>query len=386
MGQHLQPAFRAFWGEGAIAALPRELDRVGARRAVVFCGASLVRERALLARVEAALGERLAGRFDGVREHSPVPAVAAGAAALRDARADAVVAVGGGSAVVSGRAAAILLAEGRDVRELCTRRGADGRLVSPKLDAPKLPQFVVATTPSTAYAKAGSAVRDPGAGERLALFDPKTRAQAVFLDPAAAATAPVAVVEGASLNALAMAVEALGAPQDDPFADASLRHALVLLAQWLPRLRSPDGAQARVPLMLAALLAGQGTDHKHGGLAGSLSHALGPRSAVSNGHVEAILLPHSVRFNAPVTGARMAAAAASLGTDPRADADAPQRTAEALERLLAALPVPRRLRDAGVPHDALGAVVEHAMHDWFLQRNPRPVGAAELGALLEAAW
>lgn len=390
MGQHLQPAFRTFWGQGAIDALPRELDRVGARRAAVFCGASLVREGALLARVESALGGRFAGRFDGVREHSPVPAVVAGAGALRDARADAVVAVGGGSAVVSARAAAILLAEGRDLRELCTRRGADGRLVSPRLDAPKLPQFVVATTPSTAYAKAGSAVRDPDAGERLALFDPKTRAQAVFLDAGAAATAPAAVVEGAGLNALAMAVEALGAPQDDPLADAALRQSLVLLARWLPRLRTPDGARARVPLMLAALLAGQGTDHKHGGLAGSLSHALGPRSAVSNGHVEAILLPHAVRFNAPATGARMAAAAASLGAataaDADDDADAPARTADALERLLAALPVPRRLRDAGVDRGLLDDVAAHATDDWFLQRNPRPVGAAELRALLEAAW
>lgn len=385
MGQHLQPAFRTHWGDGALAMLPRELDRIGAHRAVVFCGASIAREGALLARVEAALGTRLAGRFDGVRAHSPVPAVQAGARLLHEARADAVVAVGGGSAVVSARAAAILLAEGRDVRALCTRRSADGRLVSPKLEAPKLPQFVVATTPSTAFAKAGSAVRDPDGGERLALFDPKTRAQAVFLDPAAAATAPVAVVEGAALNAMAMAVEALGSPIDDPLADAALRQSLVLAARWLPALRDGDGQAARVPLMLAALLAGQGTDHKGGGLAGSLSHAIGPRSTVSNGHVEAIVLPHSMRYNAPVTAARLAAVAEALG-GARDDGDPAQRALDAIERLLAALPIPRRLRDAGLAQDALDAVVAHAMDDWFLQRNPRPVDAEQLRALLAAAW
>ena len=67
------------------------------------------------------------------------------------------VAVGGGSSVVTARAATILLGEGRDVRELCTRREADGRLVSPKLAAPKLPQWVVPSSPTTAYAKAGAA-------------------------------------------------------------------------------------------------------------------------------------------------------------------------------------------------------------------------------------
>ena len=57
------------------------------------------------------------------------------------------------------------------------------KLHSPKLLAPKLPQFIVPTTPTTAMVKAGSAVFDPATGERLALFDPKTRAHAIFIDP-----------------------------------------------------------------------------------------------------------------------------------------------------------------------------------------------------------
>ena len=53
-------------------------------------------------------------------------------------------------------------------------------------------------------------VLDADTGERLALFDPKTRAQALFIDPVLAASAPAALVESASLNALAMAVAELG--------------------------------------------------------------------------------------------------------------------------------------------------------------------------------
>lgn len=194
-----------------------------------------------LARVESALGERLAARFDGVREHSPLPAVEAARTALADAQADAVIAVGGGSAIVTARAATILLAEQRDVRELCTRREADGRLTSPKLLAPKLPQWVVPTTPTTAYAKAGSAVRDPETGERLALFDPKTGAQGIFIDPVMALTAPVELALASGLNAFSMAVEGLQSEVDDPLAEALLTHALRMLAEWLPRLRrEPD--------------------------------------------------------------------------------------------------------------------------------------------------
>ncbi len=385
--QHSTPAFRTFCGVDALAALPREMDRVGAGRAVVFCGGSMRGHADALERIESALGGRLVGRFDGVREHSPVPAVEAGRRALEETRADAVIAVGGGSAFVTARAATILLAEGQDVRELCTRREADGRLSSPRLRAPKLPQWGVPSTPTTAYAKAGSAILDPGTGERLALFDPKTRAQGIFLDPIVALTAPVGLMQGAALNAFAMAVEGLQSDVDDPLAEALLTHALRMLAEWLPRLRSaPEDAEPRLRLMLAALLCGQGSDYVGGGLAQALSHAAGPRSATSNGVVEALLLPHTMRYNAPVTGAGLVRIADALRASPQGSAGANDRAVAAVERVLTQAGVPARLRDVGIPHDVLPEVVDHTIDDWWLTRVPRPVGADDLKELLHAAW
>jgi alcohol dehydrogenase class IV len=385
--QHVTPAFRTFCGADALGALPRELDRVGASRAVVFCGGWAERHPDALERVESVLGGRLAGRFDGVLEHSPVPAVEAGRRALEVARADAVIAVGGGSAIVTARAATIILAEGRQVRELCTRREAGGRLSSPKLLAPKLPQWVVPTTPTTAYAKAGSAVRDPETGERLALFDPKTRAQGIFLDPAMALTAPMTLAQASGLNAFAMAVEALQSDIDDPLAEALLTHALRMLAQWLPRLyAAPDDAEPRLRVMLAALLCGQGSDHVGGGLAQALSHAAGPRSSTSNGVVEAMLLPHTMRYNAPVTGAGLARIADALGAWLQAGASTQERAIAAVKRVLAAVEVPARLRDAGVASEVLSEVVDHATDDWSLTRVPRHASPDDLKELLRAAW
>jgi alcohol dehydrogenase class IV len=385
--QHSTPAFRTYWGDDALAELPGELARAGARRVVLMCGASLAREGRAVARVQAALGERCIERFESVREHSPVPDVLEAMRVLERTGADGVVAVGGGSAVVTARAASILLAERRDVRELCTQRRPDGRWVSPRLDAPKLPQWVVATTPTTAYAKAGSAVRDPVTGDRLALFDPKTRARALFIDPVLTATAPVGLVEAASLNALSMAVGGLEGDAGDPLAEALLRQSLVLLADALPRLRQqPDDAGLRASLMLAALLSGQGTDYTQGGVNGVLGHSVAPCLGVPMGVANAMLLAPTMRFNAPVTGARLARVAHALG-DARAAAEAdPLRAVAAVEALLARLPGPHRLRDTGVAPEALDGVVEHAMHDWFLQRNPRPVTREDLEALLRAAW
>jgi alcohol dehydrogenase class IV len=385
--RHVTPAYRTFCGDKALGALGGELDRLGCSRAVIVGGPWLLQQPDALAAVETAIGPRLAGRFDDVEEHSPIPAVEKARRLLEESQADAVIAVGGGSSIVTARAATILLAEGKDVRELCTRRGEDGRLTSPKLLAPKIPNWVVPSTPITAYAKAGSAVRDPETDERLALFDPKTRAQGVFLDPTVALTAPAGLTSAAALNAFSMAVECIEAGVEDPLADALLIHALRLLAEWLPRLQAqPDDPEPRLRLMLAALLCGQGSDYVGGGLAQALSHAAGPRSSVSNGVVEALLLPHTMRFNVPVTGARLGLIADALEGSSDGPGAADQRAVAAVEQLLAARGVPARLRDVDVEHEVLGEIVDAAIDDWSITRVPRAVQRQDLADLLEAAW
>ena len=385
--QHATPAFRTFCGPEALKSLPRELARLGAERAMVFCEPAIAHHHPdALARVESALGDRFAGRYEGIDEHSPLPAVQEGRSALHRARADAVIAVGGGSAVVTARASTILLAEDKDIRELCTRRGDDGRLISPRLSAPKLPQWVVPSTPVTAYAKAGSAVRDPSTQERLALFDPATRAKGIFLDPDMAITAPVRLAQSSSLNAFSMAVEGIQSLVNDPLADALLVHALRTLVEWLPRLiDAPEDPAPRLQLMIAALLSGQGSDFVGGGLAQALSHAVGPRSSTANGVAEALLLPYVMRYNAPVTASTFTLIAgaldASLASGAREDA-----AVAVVERFLLAVGVPRYLSEVGISRDALSDVVAHTVDDWALSNVPRPASGDDLMLLLEEAW
>ena len=388
---HAVPAVRIHCGEDCLRQLPAELDRMGAKRAVIFCGGSIAASLELKL-VIAALGERHAGTFAGVRSHTPLPAVLQGAAALRTFEADAVIAVGGGSAVVSARAASIALAEGENIHELCTQFPPGKPPFSPKLSQPKLPQLVVPTTPTTAYGKAGTAVRDPEAGRRLTLFDPKTRAQALFLHPALALTAPRELVLDAALQAFASAVQGLESRKHESLADALLMHALRLSVQHLPHIgesaTGPDAAEARLELMQAAFLAGQGTDYAPTGIAASLAHSIGARFGVANGGCNALLLPGTLSFNSTVTMDRMPLIAEALGAGRTNDGEAAlQAACDAIRNLLATTRAPQRLRDVGIARDSLQVLAEDAMHDWFLQLNPRKVSApAELLGVLESAW
>ena len=379
--QHIAPPLRLFSGPDSLAQLGRELDRANCRRAVIVCGASLARNAPLLDQLRNALGERCSGVFDATRAHSPVSNVEAAARALERLDADAVVPVGGGSAIVTARAATILMAEQGSVADLSTKIDEGGRVHSPRLSAPKLPQFVVPTTPTTAIVKAGSAVFDPGSGRRFALFDPKTRAQAVFVHPDFVASAPPALVTTASINTLTLAIEGLTSTTGEPLADALLMHALRLVKTHLHA--TPGDHDARVELVLAAILCGQGTDHSGMGVTTVLSHAIGARHDLENGALNAIVLPHVLRFNAETAPGGLAKVASALDM-PGANAT---DTIDAVAALLRDLGVPSSLRDAGVPHDDLPAIADLGMQDWFLRGNPRRVSeASELLQLLQIAW
>lgn len=374
---HVTPALRVFAGPDSLKSLGRELERLQSQRAAIFCPRSLAQSASEIAH---AIGPRCAGVFDGVRAHSPVPDVRLAVATLKEWSADSIVIVGGGSAGVTARAASILLAEGDDVRKLATRRDAKGQLVSPKLDAAKLPNIVIPTTPNTGIAKAGSAVLDPSDGSRLALFDPKTRTSAVFVHPGLVKTAPRTLFVSAALDTLAQSIEGLTTKQGDPISDALLIHSTRLLVQYLA------ADDAREDAVLAAMMTGQGTDHSGASIASVVGHSLVGHANADNGITKLIALPHALRFNleAGAAGFPKLAAAFDLSAT---GSDLAARVLGAIEELAAKLGLPRRLRDVGVKKEDLPKVAEKGMSDWFLRGSPRPVrDVSELTSLLEEAW
>jgi len=384
--QHVTPPLRVAHGPKSLDQLGRELNRMGCNRAAVFCGPWMA-QGPLLERIRLAMGDRFAGVYSKVEAHSPIGSVEEASLALKKFKADAVIAVGGGSVIVTARAATILAAEGKPANELCTVTNAQGELCSPKLNAPKIPQLIVPTTPTTAMVKAGSAVFDPVDGKRLALFDPKTRAQSVFIDPEMVTSAPRALVTAASINTLSMAIEGLTSRSSDPIAEALLMQVVRIAGRHLPNTQHLDDAAVRGDLVMAAIMCGQGTDHTAAGITTVLGHAIGARYEKDNGLVNAIVLPHVLRFNALATAAGMSRVAEALGLSSANPDTQLQMTIEALTALFGKLGVPSRLSELGVKRDHLPELAQLAMGDWFLRGNPRPVqSASELEQIMKEAW
>ena len=380
-------------GKGALNELRGEVDRTKAKRAFVVCGKSVANKTDLIARVSANLGDKFAGAFDGVEVSSPLPSVREGTAAAREAGADLIVAVGGGSAMVTARAIIILLAEKGDIHEICTQYPPGQAPVSPKLMAPKIPNILVLTTPSTAMTRAGTAVMDTESRHRLELFDPKTRPAAMIWDDDALLTAPADLYLSTAASALSGIVAGAASPRTNPLSLADLLHALRLSLESLPLIRTdPNNTTARVNLVAASFLSNRALDGMRGrafGIISSLGHVIDTLyTNLSHGDSSSLTTAWGMRFNVEQTSAGLARLAQALGVgNGLPEKEAAKRAPDFIEDFYQRLGMPVRLRDAGIPQQDIERIAHDAMGDFYLHQNARKVKhQSELSELLTQMW
>ena len=385
-------ASRVIVGRGALERLGEEAGRAGVARALVVCGQSVATKTDLVERAQAALGERYAGVFDGVEAESPLPAVAAGVAAAREAEADGLVAIGGGSAVVTARAIVMLLAEQGDVHDLCTQYPPGGRPVSPRLMAPKIPNLLVLTTPTTAAGRTASAILDPVQRRRLELFDPKTRAAAILCDAGALLTAPARLALSTAAWTLAGVVDGIQSPDLNALGEADLRQALRLLRAAMPLVaQEPANPEPRLDLAVAAVLcnrAGDAGNAARGGAMTALVHLLQVHHRVPQGVAASALLASVLRSQRTEFPAGQARLGEVMGVSRpgMSDEAAAGAAEEALRALLGQAGLPRRLRDLRIPLEKLEAAADAAGHDFFFSTASGSGGPQRLLAVLREAW
>ncbi len=362
----------------AISLLPTELAELGVHRPLLIAG----RKTALspvFARARAALRGLDVKEYTDIPGHSSVGAVETAVALARAHRADGFIAVGGGSASDTAKAAALLLAEGGRLEDHASRFTPPDSLTVPELKQPKLPVIAVPCTASGAEVTPSLGIRT-GDGRKLLFWDVKLASSLILIDPVANCDVPAGIMLATGMNGLAHCVEGLYSKQRTPVAEALALHAMGLFAQALPRVaREPQCADHRAALLTAGHLSGQVLMNARTCLHHAICHALGAVAGVPHGEANAVVLPHAMAFNAQAAPQAMAAIARTW----EGEGDACAR----VRRLQEETGVPRRLRDIGVPQASLAAVADKVMTERGVYFNPRKVaGAGEIRALLEEAW
>jgi alcohol dehydrogenase class IV len=343
---------------------------LGARRALVVCGATVARGE-MLARVREGLGAACAGVFDRVEAQNPLPCVRAGAAMARELDADLIVSVGGGSAIDAAKCMVMLLASGGDLASYLIENNK-------QLGDDVLAHIAVPTTTGSASEVMPSAgCRDPQARRKLLFLDPALVPKVVVLDPQMAAYASPELTAHSGMTAVARCVEALYSARRNPVSTALALHAARLLRRALPRsVAAPHDLEARAQCQIACLMSGVAAINAMASVVHAIGHVFGGRFGLQHGVAHSILLAPAMRLLLPAIGEDQYELLPALGMD----------AAASIEALVAQLPLRQRLRDTVIGRDDLPEIARIAMGDYMIPNAPRAVSQADLLALLQSAW
>ncbi len=393
-------AWRLYCGRQVIEQdLLQAVERAGAKRAFVVCSRSVNRRTDIVRRIEAVLGDRYAGVYDGIEKDSTFASVRNATQAARECAADLLIAVGGGSVIVATRAVAIFLAEPGDPFQIMTQYPEGKPAYSPRLLAPKPPIINIPTTPTSAMNRAGTGLKNPDIDHRMEYFDPKTRPQAILLDEDALLSAPPDLIRSTATTVFASLVGAMAQLGMNPLAEGDRNHAFRLAHRAYPRLVDElDNPSLRTDLCIAAFLQDRAEDdgsRRDRGGAFSGNYAVSTALHVRYPHVgqgESTSVVHAAKIRLSDTvdarSARQVAEALEVWRDEMNGRSAALAVADTLESLYTRVGVPTRLRQLDIPREELRDIANETVKNFNANAGVRSAQEQidEAMRLLEAAY
>ena len=372
--------------EDAISSLPAVLDRLGGTRAMVVCGPSILEKSDVVRRVQDALGDRCVGLFSGVAPHSPVHTLDEAIRLASEIKPDALVSVGGGSTHDTAKGIATLLGEGGTIHDHQAIFEPPDKIILPQLSGDRVPIIAVSTTMGAAELSRGAGFADKDLGRKVSVADPATIPRSIIIDGKALATTPMNILLSTAIGQLRVAIESVYSVKHNPICDSLCLHAISMIVKNLPECPKLE-MECLLNTKTAAAMASLGS--VGGGINTATAHHVGGIFDVPHGDANAIMLPHSMRFNAEASADRQALIAQAMGIDTSgmSDYDAALAAADAVEDLRDSLGLPNRLRDVGVPEEGLELIASATLQDRSLATNPTPVtDAGPIMSVLRSSW
>ena len=373
------------FGRPATEVVAEEALRYQAERVFVMASGTLNRTTDEVVKIRRALGNRFAGLFNQMPPHTPRRAVIEAAAMAREAGADLIVTIGGGSVTDGAKAVQLCLANDIRTAEALDQyrpvKGPDSTLGPPPCNPPSVPQVTVPTTLSAPEFSAIAGVTDERHRVKELFRHPEIIPRAVVLDPAVTVHTPEWLWLSTGIRAVDHCVEGICSREANPYADAQALHGLALLCRGLPRVKTdPNDLGARLDcqigswLSMGLLASGVQMGASHG-----IGYVLGAVFDIPHGHTSCIMLPAVMRWNKPANSERQALVAAAMG-HPGEDAG------EVLAAFIAGLGMPRSLGAVKIGPESFAKLAEQAMDTPWVPRNPRPIlGSAQVREILELA-
>lgn len=335
---------RVLFGPGTLAQLPAEVERLGARKALIL---STPEQKASAEKVAALLGHRAAGIFDRAVMHVPIETAREAREYAARLRADCAVAIGGGSTIGLGKAIAL----------------------ESQLPVIAIPTTYAGSEMTTIYGITEGGMKKTGRADQVL---PRT----VLYDPELTLGLPVQMSVTSGINAIAHAAEGLYSVTTNPIIELMAEEGIRALGRALPAVRQqPQDIEARSDALYGAWLCGTVLASVDMALHHKLCHTLGGTYNLPHAETHTIVLPHALAYNAAAAPEAMRKIAKALEG---------KGAAQAVYDLARDNGAPVALRDVGLKESDLDKVCELALSNQY--PNPRPLEQRGIRQLLQDAF
>lgn len=376
---------RVVIGAGSARTVGAEIRALGRERALVVTDEG-VREvpaaRDLVNSLRAEL--RSVDLYDQVQGNPTDLGVEDLVAFMQQVRPDVLVAVGGGSPIDAAKCANLVFTHGG--RPLDYVRGGPAAAVAGRL----LPLIAVPTTAGTASeVTAVCVIVDTQSGRKVSVSSSLLVPDISVLDPEMTVSLPPRLTAFTGMDALTHLVEAYVSTVGFAPAEAVALAGIGMIRRALPLVvKDGHNLEAREEMLVASMMGGMAFNHNRLGLTHAMAHQLSTVCGLHHGLANAILLPHVMAYNLPASPIKSARIAQALGVDctTLSPQEAGAKAIGLVEELSRAIGIPRTLKEAGVARERIPAMVEMALADSVIRKNPRPAAAADVERLYVAAF
>lgn len=373
----------SYFGKGAREELVEEIKKRGFKKVLLVSDKALV-EAGVTAKVEEILKKAKIRYkiYDDIKPNPTIKNVTDGVKVCKMAKADVIVAVGGGSSIDTAKGISIVMTnpDRADIKSLNGLSNTENR---------GMPIIALPTTAGTAAeVTINYVITDPEAEIKMVCVDPNDIPILSIVDSELMESMPKSLAAATGMDALTHAVEGYITGAHNEMSDMFHMKAIQMIFKYLPKAVNEKDAEAIEMMGMAQYIAGMGFSNVGLGIVHSMAHQLGAVYDTPHGIANAMLLPVVMRFNGVVCANRFREILVNIGRPDAAhlnDQDVINTFVWMISELSKAVGITTTIKDYGAKEEDFEMLAEKAMNDPCKPGNPREVSKEEFIELFRQA-
>ncbi|MDD1685883.1 alcohol dehydrogenase-like regulatory protein ErcA [Methanoregula sp.] len=318
--------------------------------------------------------------FSSVTPNPRDTEVMEGANIYAEAACDAIVAIGGGSAIDCAKGIGIVSSNGKHISDY---EGVD------RITVPSPPLICIPTTAGTgAEVSQFAIINNTDRNVKITIISKKIVPDIALIDPLPLTTLTPELTAHTGMDALTHSVEAYVSNASSPVTDIHAIESIRLIqSSLLSAYRTPKNIELRYQTMLGSLCAGLAFSNASLGAVHAMAHSLGGFSDLPHGECNALLLEHVMAFNFPACPGRYEAIGQALGTDLSAlgHTEKKEKIIDGIRTLRETLGITDSLGNLGVTREDIPTLAQNALRDPCMATNPRQPSQKDIERIYEEA-